>query len=305
MKLGIRKKLFSGFLILLLLFTVILLFTLNTIHSLYDNVKMTHDHPLVVTRASTMIAALVTAMHRSMKDVSLSYDKEERDRYVDIVSNDEIEAMRQYDIVKKQILGDEGQVMVLNAQEDFLKWKPIRQRVIDLMEAGKYTQAQEITRIEGADYVEFLVSDLAKLDEYAAIKALGFNEESSNLTKRIQTFTISGLILIGLSGIFISFYLSLSITNRLSTICSAASRIAGGDFNQVIDVKGKDELKEVAQNLNSMASQLSVYFEEMEKKVKERTKELEKSNKELRRLRDNLEIKVVERTKELEKKSRN
>lgn len=81
---------------MLILFTVTLLFTLSSIRSLYDNVKMTHVHPLAVTCASKMIVVLVTAMHRSMKDVSLSYDKEERDRNVAIVSSDEEEICKMF-----------------------------------------------------------------------------------------------------------------------------------------------------------------------------------------------------------------
>lgn len=249
-----------------------------------------------------MIEVLVVAMHRSMKDVALSYDKEDRDRYIAIVNDDEEEALLQFDIVQKQILGNEGQALFLNARETFLKWTPIRQRVVALTEEEKYTQAQEITMTEGADYVDVIMTELDKLGVYAASKALGFNEESSEIAVRVRTFTMSALILSGFFGIFISLYLSLSIKSRLSTISSAATRIEEGDLKQLIEVKGRDELYEVAQHFNSMANQLSESYERLEKRVKERTRELEKSNEELQKLKSELERKVSDRTKELEEK---
>ena len=302
MKFGIREKLLSGFIIILILFTGTIIFAIRSIHSLYDNVIKTHDHPLAVTRASTKIEVMVASMHRSMKDVSLSYDKEERGRYIAFVSSDEEEALRQFDIVQKQILGDEGQALALNARQIFLKWKPIRQRVIALTEIGKQTQAQEITRTEGDTYVEFIQTKLEKLADYAADKALLFNEESARIAVHARTVTISALILSCFLGISAALFLSFSITKRLSTISSAATKMAGGDLKQVLEIRGRDELSQMANNFNSMAGQLSTSYEMLEEKVRERTIDLEKTNKELQRLKGELEKKVSARTNELKEK---
>ncbi|HDZ28170.1 hypothetical protein LCGC14_0688660 [marine sediment metagenome] len=302
MNFRIREKLLSGFIIILVLFTGTIIFAIQSIRSLYDNVQKTHNHPLAVTRASQEIEVMVTSMHRSMKDVSLSYDKAERDRYIALVSDYEKEALLQFDIVQKQILGDEGQALALNARQIFIKWKPIRQRVIALVETGKYTQAQEITRTEGADYVEFIMTELHKLPEYAADKALRFNEESADIAIRARTVTISALILSCFLGISAALFLSLSITRRLSTISRAATKMAGGNLKQALEVKGRDELSQMAKNFNSMAGQLSASHEMLEEKIKERTIELEKTNRQLLRLQRNLEKKVSARTKELKEK---
>ncbi len=302
MKFRIRDKLLGGFIIILILFAGTIIFAIQSIHSLYDNVIKTHDHPLAVTRASTKIEVMVASMHHSMKDVSLSYDKEERGRYIAFVSSDEEEALRQFDIVQKQILGDEGQALASNASQIFIRWKPIRQRVIALAESGKHTQAQEITRTEGDDYVEFIQTELEKLAEYAADKALRFNEESADIAIRARTVTISALILSGFLGISVALFLSFSITKRLSTISRAATKMEGGDLKQVLEITGRDELSQMAKNFNSMAGQLSASHETLEEKIKERTIELEKTNKQLLRLQLNLEEKVSARTKELKEK---
>jgi len=284
MKIGIRKKLLIGFGFVLLLFTIAVIFTLTSIQSLSRNVQMTHDHPLAVTRASIRIEVMVTAMHRSMKDVSLSYDAEERGRYKAAVENNEGEALRQFEIIQKQILGAEGQSLAVTAKKTFLKWRPIRERVISLADEGKFTQAQEITRTEGNDYVEFVMSEMEKLGEYAANKALGFNEESFEIAARTRIITLVAFILSCLFGIFIALYLSISITNRLSRISSAASKMADGDLKQAIEIKGKDELNEVAQKFNAMANQLSLSHEKLEQRIIERTEELNASHKKLQSL---------------------
>ena len=80
--------------------------------------------------------------------------------------------------------------------------------------------------------------------------------------------------------------------------------MAEGDLKQSIKVTGRDELSQVANNFNSMASQLAASYEVLEKKVKERTKEYKLANQELQRLKDELETIVSKRTAELKDKVR-
>ena len=79
----------SGFGIILFLFVITIAVSLNSIWKLMDNVELTQDHPLTVTRAVTEIEVLTTSIHRSMKDVVLSINKNERAYYLSLVEEDE------------------------------------------------------------------------------------------------------------------------------------------------------------------------------------------------------------------------
>jgi signal transduction histidine kinase len=78
--------------------------------------------------------------------------------------------------------------------------------------------------------------------------------------------------------------------------------MAKGDLKQSLEIKGNDELTQVANNFNVMASELAEMYEDLEKKVKERTKEIKEANEVLHRVKGDLERKVNERTKDLEEK---
>jgi signal transduction histidine kinase len=78
--------------------------------------------------------------------------------------------------------------------------------------------------------------------------------------------------------------------------------MAKGELKQTIEIKGDDELTQVADNFNIMASDIAGMYEDMEKKVIERTSELKEANDELLKMKSALEIKVNERTKDLEEK---
>lgn len=64
------------------------------------------------------------------------------------------------------------------------------------------------------------------------------------------------------------------ITGPISDFTQAAQRIANGDFNQRIQVETGDELEELADQFNRMASQLKESYENLELRVAQRTQEL-------------------------------
>jgi signal transduction histidine kinase len=64
------------------------------------------------------------------------------------------------------------------------------------------------------------------------------------------------------------------ITGPIENFISAAKRIAGGDFKQTIHVSSGDELEELADQFNTMATQLDESYETLELRVAQRTQEL-------------------------------
>lgn len=301
-KIGIRVKLLSGFAIVLLLFVGTILYSLQRFHSLEQHVQMTHDHPLTVTRAVIKIEVDIMAIHRSMKDIVLSVNGVEHGKYISVVQQSEKNALEQFEIVLKQILGEEGQKLALGARKVFMDWRPIRDRVIALMEDGKYNEAQSITRTEGHVYVEIINDELKKLEEYAANKSMGLNKDSADIAIRTRNITLGALILCTVMSIFIALYLSISLTRRLKSISQAATKISQGELGITIIRKGKDEISQLADSFNKMAVQLKGMYESLEVSVLDRTKDLEKVNRELQTMKQSLEETVIERTKDLEKK---
>lgn len=64
------------------------------------------------------------------------------------------------------------------------------------------------------------------------------------------------------------------ITHPIAELTSAAQKVAGGNFDQVITTATGDELEELADQFNLMAAELQALYGSLERKVADRTREL-------------------------------
>ncbi len=79
----------------------------------------------------------------------------------------------------------------------------------------------------------------------------------------------------------VGLMLSANVTQPIQTLKRATERMAAGHLDERLSVKSKDELGDLAQAFNVMASDLDGLYADLEAKVRERTKELEAANDKL------------------------
>jgi len=302
MKFGIRQKLFSGFVVIILLFTGTCFMGLSYLQLVVDSLERNLAHTIIVNHASQDIEVLVVSMQLSMYGISLSRDQIDIDRHISEIRKKEDRALGLLSVVQTQVLGNEEKTVALNTRINFYLWRPIRDKAIALAMNGKYDQAQTINNTEGDSYVRFLQDELDNLGDYASKRAKLFTEDSIHVAYKAKIIGLITIFLSILVSLIISFYLSLSITRRLRSISIATTLMAKGEIKQSLEIKGHDELTQVAGNFNAMASDLAGMYDDLEEKVKERTIELKEANEELQRVKSDLEGKVNERTKDLEEK---
>jgi signal transduction histidine kinase len=302
MKFGIRQKLFSGFVVIILLFTGSCIVGLWSIQLVVGSLTRTLEHPMIVNRTSQDIEVLVLSIQRNMYGISLSRKPADIKRHIEEIKKKESQALDLFHVIQKQILGNQGKKHALETRLNFYQWRPIRNKTISLAMNGKFDEAQAINDSEGDSQVLLLQNELDDIGDYAMKKAKIYTEDSIRIAGNSKIILVVTIILSILISIFISFYLSLSITRRLKSISNATSQMAHGDMNQSLEIKGHDELTQVAGNFNIMAKELSGMYQELEKKVAERTRKLKEANEELYRVKSDLENKVNDRTKDLEEK---
>lgn len=114
-------------------------------------------------------------------------------------------------------------------------------------------------------------------------------------------------ILLCCASLFIAILLGIMtsrwISNSILHISNASMAIAEGDLEQIVNIKGVNELNVLANSFNQMASQLKASFAMVEytNEVLEATNnKLDQSNKKLSESNQNLESKVTQRTQELQ-----
>lgn len=302
MKFGIRKKLFSGFLIIILLFTGTCLVGLSYLGLVVNSLERILEHPMVVNRASQDVEVLVLSIQRNMYWITVSRNPDEITRQEKEIRQKESKALGLLSLVQKQILGNKGKTLALEARISLLGWRSIRNQAIILARQGNNSQAQLLNDSEGEDRVHVLQVEMDNIADYAVKRATTFTEESIRIADSAKIFGIASILLCFFISLVISFYLALSITRRLKSISLVTTHMAKGELKQELEIKGHDELTMVAGNFNIMANKLSEMYEDLENKVKERTRELNASNLELHNVKSELEIKVNERTLDLEEK---
>ncbi len=146
--------------------------TLRSMNRLALLTTKLYNHPFTVNKAVLRVENGIVSMHRSMKDVTLAKNQSEIKVATEKVAQLEQAVFDDFEIILAQFLGDK--VVIKEARHKFADWKPIRDRVIQLREAGQVDQAAAITKGEGAEYIESLLADIDEVEAFAANKAIEF-----------------------------------------------------------------------------------------------------------------------------------
>jgi len=206
-----KHALTVSFLLIIMLFFSFGIITIKGIFTLGHLTRTIYEHPLVVSNASLNAALNITKMHRSVKDAVLANSPDEVTSALESVAEDEKKVYQQLDIIRKDILGEEGQVLEKQTRQLFVDWKPIREEVVHLLETGRKHDAIQITKAKGADHVEKLDTKMLKLTSYARNKATGFLENAEASLSGLEKITI----ILTLAGVLLSALIAFIATSRV------------------------------------------------------------------------------------------
>ena len=136
-------------------------------------------------------------------------------------------------------------------------------------------------------------SGYAVLTASATVPKLGwmvfFEQPTAQALSPIRDQLVRVALLIGL-GLIIAIVAGTLLARRMlipiNALRTGARRLGAGDFSQRIEVNTKDELEELADQFNSMATELGETYADLESKVQERTRDLAQSVGELKVLEE-------------------
>lgn len=106
----------------------------------------------------------------------------------------------------------------------------------------------------------------------------------SNAEQRSQMLsTVQGLCLfLSLLVVFISLYdLSYHVVGPLRDLTSTARRLGQGDLSARVSSSGEDELSQLGERFNQMATELQAIYRELEARVEDKTRDLSNSHQRL------------------------
>jgi len=121
MQLKIRTKLLLAFGFILILSSMVNIYSLFKMNDLAHLTTQIYNHPLTVTRSVLLANVNLIKMHRSMKDIIFAKNQEDVKTAYSLVSAYEQEVYKQFNIVQERILGENGSVLAQETIQTFKK----------------------------------------------------------------------------------------------------------------------------------------------------------------------------------------
>src|SRR6516164_390937 len=212
------------------------------------------------------------------------------------VSVAEVSLKLLWDVVSQIKVGEHGQAYVIDAEGRLIAHPDISLvlRNTDMTRLPQVAAARAATSggagagpDSGTEQVQAAkdLRDHEVLTAYARVAPLGWllfvelpvEEAYAPLWAAIER---SGALL--LAGLALAFFSGLFLARRMvipiQALRTGAARIGGGDLGQRIAIRTGDELEALADQFNSMATQLQDSYAGLERKVEERTHQLQQAN---------------------------
>jgi methyl-accepting chemotaxis protein len=133
------------------------------------------------------------------------------------------------------------------------------QKVLQAIDAGQITTAQDANAA-----INDVKDEIHRLEKSAEDMATRTREQLESLAPLIRSATdqtasmVSLLALVAVAiSIAVTVMISRGLTVRLSRAAEAATRIAGGDLTQTVDVHGRDEVAQLLAAIRDMSAKLA------------------------------------------------
>jgi signal transduction histidine kinase len=107
------------------------------------------------------------------------------------------------------------------------------------------------------------------------------NKRMNEMRRDILLVTLGAIII----GILFTIILTRVLLRPIEKLAEATERVARGELSQMVDIRSKDEIGDLARDFNQMTFQLKESRFDLEKKVEERTHQLEGNIAELNQAR--------------------
>lgn len=163
---------------------------------------------------------------------------------IEDVNFEEQLVFEEFIIIKEQILGTKGEILVRETEDLFIDWKEIRDEVITLVLKGDMETAALITKGKGADYVRLLERKMNSLTNYARNKAGGFLEDAIGLQSGIIRNFIVFICIVAIFLLLLGYFLISGILSNILLLRATMVKITSTGELAKADLSGKNELTE-------------------------------------------------------------
>ncbi len=254
--LKISVKLLSAFIIVALIAATIGVIGIIKLKVLDDNSEKLYSKITMPISDLGDISVWFQRIRINMRDLVETNNAAEKQATLDTIKKLRNDISEKSATFEKTILTEEGRKLFEEFKKAREGYAQIIDRVTPLAMADKDNEALEVLKGDGKKAAFHEQDMLDKLQD-AKLKQAKLTEEenglvANNARNMMIGFTVAGIILAILFGVFISSIIS----NPLRKGVMFAQAVAAGDLTQKVDLDQKDEIGQLAQALNEMVAKL-------------------------------------------------
>lgn len=193
-----------------------------------------------------------------MKDVSVAPTPEAVKNMADEIKKDTLEILDDFKVIKERFLGDKSKIN--EAEQLYIDWEPIRDKVIQMRLAQVKVNPKEITIKESGPHLAKLIAVLNKIQTFADKKAVEFHTNADKQAASSNRLIIGLFLVAAILGVIAAFFVTIGITRPMKKAVLFAQEVSAGDLTQTLGIDQKDEIGDLATALNTMSKNLRTMF---------------------------------------------
>jgi signal transduction histidine kinase/CheY-like chemotaxis protein len=163
-----------------------------------------------------------------------------------------------------RVAGDDDRKLVAAIQSDYERFAAVMGQAIELNQAGRATEAQQLQRDQAIPISDNIVGATEQLARNAEgrIAALVSDNRAAYSNSRL-IFLVAAVVAI-LLALVLGFAISSSLSRPVQRMDVRLAELAEGNFSRRVDVPNRDELGALAANLNRMNDELGGLYRKLE-----------------------------------------
>ncbi|KNZ69210.1 methyl-accepting chemotaxis sensory transducer [Thermincola ferriacetica] len=248
MRMGLKGKIFLGYIVLILFLAVIGFFSFRNTQKTLQVFDGIHEEVLpnlgIVDSIKSGIAGQANDERGFLLTGEEKFVKEMQERAAKV---DEIIEQR------LPVLEENEKEIFLQIEKVHKEFTAIQKQVVDAYKSGNMEEAKRLSLEVGRDKRKNLDPLFAQLEKQIQEDLEKSNTEMHEGLKTTQYITAILLILAIVVGLGLGLYLPFKITAPIKAVVERSKKMAAGDFSvSYIDVNTRDEIRDLAESFNVM-----------------------------------------------------
>ena len=265
--LNIRTKLFLGFSVLLAMMAGGNVYDLVHHAELVNHTSEIYGRSIKVNMAILRAKADVIAISRSLRDVLLSKTGEEIDRHIQVMDQLETQARASLDMAGENIDDESQRKLLEEINRHFQEFGADRRQAVAMLDKNGHEKTAEVALSISAAHVNSigeLVDLLWQNAETRTQAKIAATRDSARRDGVLMGMVFTAALL---ASVALAMFLAHHIGGRLRQINLATMEVSVGRFGRTVNVKGSDEIAQLADTFNLMSHSLAALHDSLNREI--------------------------------------